>query len=66
MRRRAHLLTTATLVTALAPIVAVSIPSSGLVDSAHGIRDSLIEASTYFYDLPDILTGSLNYPVLAL
>ncbi|MEV4170877.1 hypothetical protein [Nonomuraea sp. NPDC049709] len=56
MRRRAHLLATAALVTALAPIAA-STPTGGLLDRVHHIRDAFIEAGAHFYGLTDIIGG---------
>ncbi|GAA3539970.1 hypothetical protein GCM10022419_020030 [Nonomuraea rosea] len=74
--RRAHLLATAALVTALAPAVAhipvaipappASDPTGGALDRVHNVRDAVIEGSHRFYNLADILTGALNYSALPL
>ncbi|MFG1706755.1 hypothetical protein ACFLIM_26550 [Nonomuraea sp. M3C6] len=59
MRRRAHLLATAALVSALAPIVAGT-PWEGAAERAHSIRDALISAGSHFYGLAEILGDNLR------
>ncbi|MGP4094647.1 hypothetical protein [Nonomuraea sp. KM90] len=57
MRRRAHLLATAALITALAPIAAASTPTGGLLERVHHVRDAFLEAGARLYGLTDIIGG---------